>query len=379
MGGSEMLPTMLPVPGEPLRVVRSLGGGATSRVLLAERAGALVVVKLGRDLSQRPRFADEAERLCLVDSPWVAPLLDVATLSAETTSFGERFERGAPLLVFAWEEGEALATVAARSSSSERRALALTVARDIGAALADLHGVGSAHGDIKPQNIVLTPRGARLIDFGLAGDASAESASGGTRRYLAPEVLSGAVVGDARRRDSYACGVVLAELLELPLTAEALVAPSGAGEPLADIARALLQPAPSARPSAAWVERRALLAGAPARADAVERGERAVRRAYRFARRRELVDAARASRAELKIGPVSAAIIAPVLELLVKIRALRGQANAGAAALGDLDALGQARFLVSLVGVAASSWPELPLGTDEELLRRATRAVGQRP
>jgi serine/threonine protein kinase len=175
--------------------VRFLGGGATSRVLLAERGAeskALVVVKLGRDMGQRPRFADEAERLCLVDSPWVAPLLDVGALNQDVVVLGERFERGAPFLVFAWEEGETLATRSAAASRAERRELALVVARDIGAALADLHGVGSAHGDIKPQNIVLTSGGARLIDFGLAGDASAESASGGTRRYLAPEVMAGA-------------------------------------------------------------------------------------------------------------------------------------------------------------------------------------------
>src|SRR6185295_13369133 len=100
MGGLERLPTMLPVPGEPLRVVRLLGGGATSRVLLAERdagpagQGTRVVIKLGRDKGQRPRFADEAERLCLVDSPWVAPLLDVGSLTHEATLLGERFERG---------------------------------------------------------------------------------------------------------------------------------------------------------------------------------------------------------------------------------------------------------------------------------------------
>src|SRR6187401_1847354 len=108
MGGSVEAPTVLPVPGEPLQVVRSLGGGATSRVVLAERSGQLCVVKLGRDAGLRLRFADEAERLCLVDSPWVAPLLDVSALTHDVSCFGERCERGAPVLVFAWEEGETL-------------------------------------------------------------------------------------------------------------------------------------------------------------------------------------------------------------------------------------------------------------------------------
>ena len=82
-----------------------------------------------------------------------------------------------PFLVFPWEEGETLAESSGGLGLGARRDLALTVARDIGAALSDLHGVGSAHGDIKPQNIVLTATGARLIDFGLSGDASAETAS----------------------------------------------------------------------------------------------------------------------------------------------------------------------------------------------------------
>ena len=379
MGGSEPLTTMLPVPGEPLRIARLLGGGATSRVLLAERGTELLVVKLGRDRGQRPRFADEAERLCLVDSPWVAPLLDVAELGQDVTVLGERFERGAPLLVFAWEQSETLATLAAASSVARRRELALTVARDIGAALADLHGVGSAHGDIKPQNIVVTPTGARLIDFGLSGEASAESASGGTRRYLAPEVLAGGAVGDARRRDLYALGLVLAELLapELPQPEQAAerLAPNDA---LADVARALLKSAPGARPSAAWVSKRAQAAGAAVFPASSARGEQAVRRAYRFARRRELVDAARTAQAKLTVGPLATAVLTPVLDLLTKVRALRGQASSGTAELGELDALGQSRFLVALVGVAASSWPRLPLTTDDQLLERALRVTGER-
>jgi serine/threonine-protein kinase PknK len=365
MGGSEQLPTLLPVPSEPLKPVKLLGGGATSRVLLAERGAAQVVVKLGRDASHRPRFAEEAERLCLVDSPWVAPLLDVETLTAEVHIDGERFERGTPLLVFEWEQGEALSSLAGRARGAARRDLALLVARDVGAALSDLHGSGSAHGDIKPQNIVLTPAGARLIDFGLAGDASAESAAGGTRRYLAPEVTAGGG-GDARRRDSYALGVVLSELLDV-------------GDPLFDVARALTQAAPSARPSAAWVERRALAAGAPPVPGTAQRGERAVRRAYRFAQRRELWEAARAAEAELAVGPRVREVLAPVLGLLRKVRALRGQVGSGTARVVELDALGRARFLVSLVGVAASSWPELRLETDDELLHLAARALVERP
>jgi transcriptional regulator with GAF, ATPase, and Fis domain len=313
----------------------------------------------------------------------VAPLLDVTALTQEVSLFGERCERGAPVLVFPWEDGETLASAAAARSAEARRTLALEVARDLGGALADLHAVGAAHGDIKPQNVLLTSRGLRLIDFGLAGDASAETASGGTRRYLAPEVLSGEAAGDARRRDLFALGVVLAELL-VPswATLEQSLSELPIGDALADVARALLQRAPSARPSAAWVVTRALAlvhgAGSERAAPDPESGERAVRRAYRFARRRELLDAARASSCELSLGPVARQWLSPVLETLGKVRALRGHAAGPPATLRDLDALGRARFFVALIGAAASAWPEPPISTDEELLSRALSAVRSR-
>jgi serine/threonine-protein kinase PknK len=373
-----MPPTLLPVSGPLTRLVRLLGGGGTSRVFLAERESKLVVCKVGRDVAQRLRFADEAERLCLADSPWVAPLLDVVALSHDLSVSAERFPRGAPVLVFPWEEGETLA-VGARIGPAARRDLALLVARHIGAALSDLHAAGFSHGDIKPQNIVLTAEGARLIDFGLSGDASAEVASGGTRRYLAPEALSGEALGDGRRRDLFSLGVVLADLLldDPSLPTSALAARLPTDERLSEVARALLELTPGARPSAAWVVKRARALGAPSRPE--PSSERTVARAYRFARRRELLEASRALHRQLTLGPRGVATLEPVLDTLGKIRALRGQVATGLVTLGELDALGRARFLVALVGVAASSWPRLRVASDDELLARAVRATAERP
>ena len=46
---------------------------------------------------------------------------------------------------------------------------AIRIASDIALALCFVHNLGRRHGDVKPQNIVLTTRGeAKLCDFGLA-------------------------------------------------------------------------------------------------------------------------------------------------------------------------------------------------------------------
>lgn len=57
--------------------------------------------------------------------------------------------------------------------SAERRAAALTLARAVAHAYAELHSLGVLHGDVHPRNIlVLRGGGVRLIDFGFARGAT---------------------------------------------------------------------------------------------------------------------------------------------------------------------------------------------------------------
>ena len=96
------------------------------------------------------------------------------------------------------------------------------VLRQVLEALAEAHGVGLVHRDVKPANVILCERGgvsdvAKVVDFGLVKDLEGETgvthdgAIVGTPLYLAPEAIRSATI-DARA-DLYCVGAVAYYLL----------------------------------------------------------------------------------------------------------------------------------------------------------------------
>ncbi len=358
--GANSLPTKLTIRGQSCELTGPLGEGATSQVWAARSAERDLVVKFARDRAQRVHLAEEALHLLFVDASNVPGLVGAGVQ-----------DDGTAYLVLESAPGRALGQLSRPGSKDGALELALIVARDVGAALSDLHALGLAHGDLKPDNIVIEerdgrPHAARLIDLGLAGPSDESVPRGGTRRYLAPEVFEAGASSDARQRDLWALGRVLSELFDAEIPA-----------PFTSLLPALLSPAPAARPSAAWLRTHALAAlGEPRSSGSAERRRRRIQHAYLGLRRAELMAAARASQCEIVLSGRPGAWLRSALELGREVTLLRGDPpKLGTdAKLVELSELNRSRWLVTLVGPAAAHWPVLGIA-DADLAQRLLEAA----
>jgi serine/threonine-protein kinase PknK len=397
MRGMSGPPSELAEQERSFELVRRLGAGATSVVWLAVdiRSGERVALKIARSAQHAALLADEAARLLLVDSPALSRLVDVGLIAARLrVPAGVRVDDcvvpGAPYVALQWAEGEPADTLG-RLSRAAREMLALSVTRDVAEALHDLHRAGSAHGDVKPGNVVVARAGrgsaasiqARLVDLGLSDAADAPTPRGGTPRYLPPELLEAGTGSDGRARDLWALGLTVAELASPKVASAADPARAARhvrlSAPLQDLVGALLAHAPQARPSARWIRQRASLAlGKPESAEArQQRRVREVRRTYLAVRRRELLLAAAHRDAQVLVDGLPGTWLAEAIATARKVAQLRGQPlDREAAPLRNLDSLGLSRWLVQLIGPAAARWPS-SARSDAELAERLLKLAHQ--
>jgi len=199
------LPT---VPGHLAR--RVLGHGGFGVVLEAEREsdGVRLAVKVARAgvAGAREQLEREEAALRAVGPPAVPRALGSGVLPD-----------GSPWLAMELVDAPSLASRIEGAGGPLPPAELAPTALALLDALAVLHAAGHAHGDLKPENVLLegSPPRARLLDLGLARrldepvpDSRATLA--GTAEYMAPEQCEGRAP-DASS-DVYAAGVLLFEM-----------------------------------------------------------------------------------------------------------------------------------------------------------------------
>ena len=198
------------------RIEEQIGAGGMGVVYRARderlnRDVALKVLPSGTlsDEVARRRFRNEALALSQLNHPNIAIVHDFDT------------QNGLDFLVMEYVQGESLAEKLAGGALSEKTVAALGV--QMAEALEEAHEQGVVHRDLKPGNIVVTPKGrVKVLDFGLAkllqpaGEKEltrslAETRStGGTLPYMSPEQLRGDPVDS--RSDIFSFGAVLYEM-----------------------------------------------------------------------------------------------------------------------------------------------------------------------
>lgn len=200
-------------------ILERIGAGGLGEVFRARdtslgRTVALKIVPpdIAGDPARREALVRDARAAATLSHPNIAALYEI----------GE--EGDALFLVQEFVPGSPLAAVIAGRPLNPRRAVDLAI--QIADALADAHAADLVHGDLKPDNVIVTPKGAaKILDWGLSawtrGGAARRAAATlaqadaatvqGTLAFLAPEQAIGER-GDARA-DVFSAGAILFAML----------------------------------------------------------------------------------------------------------------------------------------------------------------------
>ncbi len=207
----------------PYEIAAPLGAGGMGEVYRArdtrlDRSVAIKILPahLSNDPVRKQRFEREAKTISSLNHPHICVLHDIGS------------QNGVDYLVMECVEGETLA------KRLEKAPLPLEQVLKYGAQIADAldkaHKSGVIHRDLKPANIMLTPTGAKLLDFGLAKPAAPLTSTAtltaaatqdspvteqgtivGTFQYMSPEQIEGKELDG--RSDIFSLGAVLYEML----------------------------------------------------------------------------------------------------------------------------------------------------------------------
>jgi serine/threonine protein kinase len=118
--------------------------------------------------------------------------------------------RDVPYIVMELVEGQTLSEHLAAGSLDWR--IGVRICAEVAAGLAAAHAENVVHRDIKPANVMLTPSGAKVLDFGIAAvvgtpDPDPDGPVMGTPAYIAPERFEGHPATPAA--DMFALGTLL--------------------------------------------------------------------------------------------------------------------------------------------------------------------------
>jgi hypothetical protein len=205
--------------GDRYRLVAPLGHGGTSvvwqacdEVLGREVAVKLLATRLAGDAALVDRLRAEARAAARLHHPHVVAVFDVGDAPQPSGP-------PVPYVVLELVEGHSLSDILGSGPLPWRDAA--RICAQVAAGLTAAHAHGIVHRDVKPENVMLTSDGAKLVDFGISAsigetDAGPDGELLCTPAYLAPERLETGPVRAAC--DVYGLGLLLYKSLtgELP-------------------------------------------------------------------------------------------------------------------------------------------------------------------